>query len=224
MPFLEIRGSNGKGRPALQLRKGGIRADSHQINRISGFIGEYASVNPGYSPLVLAELLQERFLIGPGEAKKLAGIVAGELSVGKLYLTAMELNLTFNCNLDCKYCFVRRKSAHERMSVATARKAIGLLLDRAAAPVVAITLIGGEPLLELALIKQIVPSATEAARKRNLDINWAITTNGTLIDEDALKFFARYKIHALLSIDGGRVQSRPLPPHQKWRGHLAENR
>jgi uncharacterized protein len=89
------------------------------------------------------------------------------------------------------------------MSAATAKKAIDLLLDQAAVPSVAITLIGGEPLLELALIEQVVPAAMEAARKRNRYINWAITTNGTLIDEEALKFFARYQIHMLLSIDGG---------------------
>ena len=152
-----------------------MRAERHWINQTSNYTGEYAGANPGYSPLVLAE---------------------------KPYLTAMELNLTFNCNLACEYCFVRRKS-HERMSAATAKQAIDLLLDQAAVPSVAITLIGGEPLLELALIEQVVPPAMEAARKRNRYINWAITTNGILIDEDALKFFARYQIHVLLSIDGG---------------------
>jgi len=173
------------------------------INQISDFIGEYTGANPGYSPLALAEILTGKFLISPGEARKLAGIVANELSMSKIYLTAMELNLTFNCNLACQYCFVRRKSAHDRLTGATARKAIDLLLDRAAVPAVTITLIGGEPLLELALIEQIVPYAMEAARRRNRYVNWAITTNGTLIDEEALKFFARHKIHILLSIDGG---------------------
>ncbi len=45
------------------------------INQISYFIGEYTGANPGYSPLVLAEVLTGKF---PGEARKLAGIVAGQ--------------------------------------------------------------------------------------------------------------------------------------------------
>jgi uncharacterized protein len=43
----------------------------------------------------------------------------------------------------------------------------------------------------------------DAARRRNLFINWTITTNGTLINEEILKFFAHHQVHMLLSIDGG---------------------
>ena len=173
------------------------------IIQISEFIGEYIGKYPGYSPLVLAEALKSKFLISLDEAKKLVDYAENELSMSKLGLAAIELNLTFNCNLACDYCFVRRKSAHDRMAFTTAKKAIDLLLERAAVPSVDITLIGGEPLLEFALIKQIVAYAMDAARKHNLRINWAITTNGTLIDEEALKFFAQHKINVLLSIDGG---------------------
>jgi uncharacterized protein len=173
------------------------------IDQIGAFLGEYTRANPGYSPLALAQILTEKFLISPDQANQLAGIIDNELGPSKLCLTAMELNLTFNCNLACQYCFVRRKSAHDRMTAATAGKAIDLLLKRAAVPEVTITLIGGEPLLEMALIEEIVPVAAEAARRSSLHINWAITTNGTLIDEKALKFFARHRIAVLLSIDGG---------------------
>jgi len=89
------------------------------------------------------------------------------------------------------------------MTMATAEKAVDLLMERAAFPVVNITLIGGEPLLEFALIKQIVPYALEAARKRNLLVTWSVTTNGTLLNEEILRYFASYKINILLSMDGG---------------------
>jgi hypothetical protein len=48
------------------------------INQISDFIGEYTGANSGYSPLALVEILTGKFLISPGEAGKLAGIVAGQ--------------------------------------------------------------------------------------------------------------------------------------------------
>ena len=175
---------------------------SNWHKQISDFIGEYISYHPECSPLVLTEMLQKRFLITPGEAKKLAGIVENELNASRPFLAAIELNLTFNCNLACPYCFVRRKGSHDRMDAVTAQKAIDLLLDRAVVPDVTITLIGGEPLLEFKLIKQIVPYGIEAARRRNLHINWTITTNGTLLDEQILKYFAEHQIYILLSIDG----------------------
>lgn len=121
----------------------------------------------------------------------------------KLELAAIELNLTFNCNLTCSYCFVRQKGAGERMSFDTAKNAIDLLLANAVSPVLNITLIGGEPLLEFQLIKQIVPYALNEAGKRNRGVNWSITTNGTLVNEEILAFFAQYGIHILLSMDGG---------------------
>jgi len=175
---------------------------SNWMSQISSFIGEYTLAEPGYSPLALAGLLTDKFLISPGEASKLAGLIDQERNINRPFLAAMELNLTFNCNLACQYCFVRRKTPG-RMAEATAKQAIDLLLDRAVVPEVTITLIGGEPLLEMALIEQIVPYAAEAARRRNQYVNWTITTNGTLIDESVLKFFARNRISILLSIDGG---------------------
>ncbi len=133
----------------------------------------------------------------------MALLAARELAASAIGLAALELNLTFNCNLICDYCFIRCKSPHERMSFSTARRAIDLLMERAAWPGVNITLIGGEPLLEFKLIEKIVPYAEQAAWKRNLAITWSVTTNGTLLNEEILKFFARHGVSILLSIDGG---------------------
>jgi len=179
------------------------KSQSDWLNHIVNFIGEYTGANPVYSPQALAESLQRKFLISVEDAEKLVSLVEKELAAGKLGLAAVELNLTFNCNLTCEYCFIHEKDPRERMTLITAKKAIDLLLERAAFPAVNITLIGGEPLLEFDLIKQIVPYALAAAGKRNLTVTWAVTTNGTLLNEEILKYFALYKINMLLSMDGG---------------------
>ncbi|MDD3653170.1 MAG: radical SAM protein [Desulfotomaculaceae bacterium] len=158
---------------------------------------------PGYSPQVLKKNLINEFFISADDAEKLTVMVDRELNLGELGLAALELNLTFNCNLTCSYCFVHQKSPQDRMTIGTAQKAIDLLMERAAYPNVNITLFGGEPLLEFNLIKKIVPYALEAAKKHNLAVTWAVTTNGTLINEEILKFFSQYNINMLLSIDGG---------------------
>lgn len=173
------------------------------LNQIVDFIGEYTGTNPVYSPLDLTKVLQQKFFIGSEDAVKLVNLLEKELVKDNLGLAAVELNLTFNCNLTCEYCFIHEKDPRERMIFTTAQKAIDLLIEKAAFPVVNITLIGGEPLLEFDLIKQIVPYALEAAARRNLTVTWSVTTNGTLISEDILKYFARYQINMLLSLDGG---------------------
>jgi len=173
------------------------------LNEIVDFIGEHIRTNPGCSPRDIIEAIKKRFFIDEETAEELAGRLEKELSISRLGLAAIELNLTFNCNLTCEYCFIREKSQHERMSFATAKKAIDLLMERATYPVVNITLIGGEPLLEFDLIKRIVPYALEAAGKRNIMVTWSVTTNGTLINKTILEYFAQNKINMLLSIDGG---------------------
>lgn len=173
------------------------------INEVVDFIREYTRLNPGYSPRFFKEILRKKFLISSEDAEKLASFVEKELAMSKIGLAAMELNLTFNCNLTCDYCFIRKKNPWDRMTFSTAKKAIDLLMERAAYPSVNITLIGGEPLLEFNLIKQIVQYAEEAAGKQNQVVTWSVTTNGTLINEEILKYFAQHKINMLLSIDGG---------------------
>ncbi|MDD2553565.1 MAG: radical SAM protein [Desulfotomaculaceae bacterium] len=173
-------------------------------NEMVKFIGEYTGKNPGYSPRDLAFLLEKKFFINKTDAAKLTALADNKSSAGQTGLAAVELNLTFNCNLACAYCFIHDKGAHERMSFATAKNAVDLLLERASYPIVNITFIGGEPLLEFDLIKQITPYALEAAAKKNITVTWAITTNGTLINEEILKFFAHNKINLLLSLDGGQ--------------------
>jgi len=179
------------------------RDPSAWLSRVISFIKEYIDSNPGYSHRNLADSLQKNYFLRSEDAEKLVGLVEKEWGQGKIGLAAIELNLTFNCNLTCAYCFIHKKSPQDRMSFETAKRAIDLLVEQAVFPTVIITMIGGEPLLEFELIKQIVPYALEAAGKRNLQVTWAMTTNGTLVNEEMLKFLSRHQINLLLSIDGG---------------------
>lgn len=174
------------------------------LNKIVSFIREYAGKYPGNSHLALAGELQRKFNVTPETACRLAARAEQKLAKAELGLAALELNLTFNCNLTCEYCFVHCKSPHERMSLQTAQAAIDFLLGKAVFSNVVVTLIGGEPLLEFELIKNLVPYTLEQASRRNLEITWAVTTNGTLLTKEILEFFAQHRINILISLDGGQ--------------------
>ena len=116
------------------------------------------------------------------------------------------LNVTNQCNLKCRYCFVNQNP--ERMSFETATMAVTYLYKNLTAqrektgnPQLkgTINFFGGEPLLEWPLIKQL----TEWIEENYTDcFNLGITTNGTLLSEQIIDFLYEHKITPLLSMDG----------------------
>lgn len=81
-------------------------------------------------------------------------------------MTDKERTITFivtkDCQLVCKYCYLVGKNSNERMTLDVAKKAIDKLTDNPtlfSEPSVVWDFIGGEPLLEIELIKSIVEYA-----------------------------------------------------------------
>jgi sulfatase maturation enzyme AslB (radical SAM superfamily) len=111
--------------------------------------------------------------------------------------------ITHNCNLDCVYCY-QKHSATERMSPDTARKAIDWIFAHIPQDLDAVEIgfIGGEPLLEFPLIKEIVTYT--CSKKREKPYIFFATTNGTAITEEMKEWFTDHKGCFVLglSLDG----------------------
>ena len=114
-------------------------------------------------------------------------------------LTAVAVALTTGCNLRCSYCYQRR-SAAQRMPWTVLRAACDYLLAAGAAEPT-LTFLGGEPLLELPLMRR---AARHLARRAppGMRPRLAVTTNGTRIDGRALRFLALSRVRTYLSLDG----------------------
>ena len=110
------------------------------------------------------------------------------------------LCLTHRCNLRCSYCYAAEGGA--RMSATTARRAVDFLVDSGGGSST-ITFFGGEPLTEFSLIEEIVGYAN---RNYGSAVQFRMSTNGTLLDENSLRFLADHDIHFVLSLDGNRAQ------------------
>ncbi|MCU0284855.1 MAG: radical SAM protein, partial [Acidobacteria bacterium] len=127
--------------------------------------------------------------------------------LGKEYLPMITLEVTSRCNLRCMYCIYNEpfKEARDHsptdMSWNVARKSIDLLAcNSKKAGELFITFYGGEPLLNLKVIKKSVAYARESLKERPL--NFSITTNCTLVDESTSRFLAENNFSILASIDG----------------------
>jgi uncharacterized protein len=115
------------------------------------------------------------------------------------------VNATQACNLACQYCFVDRgKFGYDddrvyKLSPQLAEELVaGLPRAIPWAKEICIHFYGGEPLLNLPAIQ----AAVEAAAKSDCHFKFAITTNGTLCDENILSVLRKGKFTVILSIDG----------------------
>lgn len=96
----------------------------------------------------------------------------------------------------CKYCFEQHEAC--AMSEETALTAVDFAA-RSSLRSCGISFFGGEPLLQKNLIYKCVGYAKTLADKQ---LNYNMTTNGLLLDEEFLKFAAENKIKIAMSHDG----------------------
>ncbi|MEM1532261.1 MAG: radical SAM protein, partial [Nitrososphaerota archaeon] len=112
---------------------------------------------------------------------------------------------TARCNLACRYCYVY-KLYEDQPKKTMDEESIRSMLEfakRSSLRPFRIWWFGGEPLVAW---KEVVVRAVEIASEMGLripeDVSFGFTTNATLLDEDKVKFMARYRMGVLLSIDG----------------------
>ena len=119
---------------------------------------------------------------------------------------ALCIHICHDCNLRCKYCFADEGAYHaarEMMSLETAKKAIDFLIQNSGKrKVLEVDFFGGEPLMNLDVIKATVAYAKEEAAKRGKRFLFTTTTNGLLLDDDAIEFLNAEMENVVLSLDG----------------------
>ena len=119
---------------------------------------------------------------------------------------ALCIHICHDCNMRCRYCFADEgayHSAREFMSEQTAEKAIDFLIANSGnRKVLEADFFGGEPLMCLGTIKNIVAYAREQGEKYGKKFLFTTTTNGLALGEEATEFFNREMENVVLSLDG----------------------
>ncbi len=123
-----------------------------------------------------------------------------EVPVRERALKALCLHMAHDCNLSCRYCFAGQGTYGTGgiMDIETAKKAIDLV-SKTPRRSVEIDFFGGEPLLNLEAIKEVV-AYCEGIDK---DFHFTLTTNGVLLDKDA-DWIDETMDNVVLSVDGRR--------------------
>lgn len=127
------------------------------------------------------------------------------------HLYQIIFEITQNCNLDCKYCSYgdsykyHRKSSPISLSLKTAWKAIDYLyslISHRHPKKVSISFYGGEPLLKFNTVKKIASYSKEVFK--DWEVTFAMTTNGTELNTDVIRFLVENNVNLMVSLDGSK--------------------
>lgn len=131
-------------------------------------------------------------------------------------LTNAFLNLTNQCNLCCRYCFVCQNK--EEMPLQVAMDAVNYLIanGKIERKTPAATFFGGEPTLRFDDI--IVPVVEYVHDELGEKFDFSITTNGTLLTPERLHWMRKHRIGLLLSVDGAKETQDYNRPFHSGKG------
>lgn len=121
-------------------------------------------------------------------------------------IKAMCIHIAHDCNLRCDYCFAAKGDfGHGRklMDFETGKAAIDFLIEHSEGRRnLEIDFFGGEPLMNIEVIKKLVKYARGLEEKHNKNFRFTITTNGLTLNQDSINFINKEMSNAVLSIDG----------------------
>lgn len=154
--------------------------------------------------------------------KELEGYNPERTSVVK----ALCLHVAHDCNLRCRYCFAGTGDfGGERglMSLETGKKALDFLFA-ASGPRkhVEVDYFGGEPLLNFAVVKELIEYGQEGARRHGKVLKQTLTTNGVLLNQETVDYLNKEGISLVLSLDGRKEVHDRMRPYGDGSGSYDE--
>ncbi|MBR6702991.1 MAG: thioether cross-link-forming SCIFF peptide maturase [Clostridia bacterium] len=119
---------------------------------------------------------------------------------------ALCIHICHDCNFRCRYCFADEGAYHsnrEFMSLETAKRAVDFLIENSGKrKVLEMDFFGGEPLMNLEVLKKTVYYAKEQGAKAGKKFLFTTTTNALLLNDETIEFFNQEMENVVLSLDG----------------------
>ena len=121
-------------------------------------------------------------------------------------LKSLCLHIAHDCNLRCGYCFAGTGDFggnRAMMSKETAEKAVDFAIKGSKnRHNLELDLFGGEPLMNFEVVRHVVEYARKREVEENKNIKLTLTTNGTLLNDENIKFLNDNRVMLVLSLDG----------------------
>ena len=161
------------------------------------------------SGLYLVDGLSDEYLV-PDDLRTATATMAGRVTTAYTMAepSALSLNIAQSCNLACSYCYADEGRFGGEPMLMTEEAAIDAIrrhLALAGKGPVSIGFIGGEPLLNRAVLHLAVRYAVREAALRGISLTFGITTNATLLREPDIELLRSYPFAVNVSLDGARA-------------------
>jgi len=150
--------------------------------------------------------------------------------VGSPVIKAMCLNLAHDCNLRCRYCFAGQGpfgGDRSLMSFEVGAAALDFIIKHSGPREhVEVDFFGGEPLLNLEVLKKLVSDGKDKAARAGKKIKFTVTTNALLLNEQTARYLVEEGLNVVLSLDGRpevHDAMRPFPSGSGSYGIAAAN-
>lgn len=196
--------------------------NSHNIYSIP--VGHYFDVETERCQLVYSPLANLFFLSTPEEAGRLEEMAKdGNLSDATLSrlmnhgefpernaevsadtFCTLHLLLNEKCNFKCKYCYSASGRSTAELNMETIAPMLDYFLSKDRKAVKDRTVMfmgGGEPALSWNILKDATLYAEKAASRNGIKPHFAITTNGSIINDEMIEFFKAHDFTVQLSFE-----------------------
>ena len=127
----------------------------------------------------------------------------------KPVVKALCLHMAHECNLRCGYCFAGDGTYHVEdmdrglMSLDVGKRALDFLIANSGARRnLEVDFFGGEPMLNFDVVKALVAYGRARETETGKKFRFTLTTNGTLITDDAIGYINENFDNVVLSLDG----------------------
>lgn len=113
---------------------------------------------------------------------------------------------TRRCNQSCLYCHASRAPEHAAgldMDLETARRTVETALD-SPSPTVVFEFQGGEPTLNMPVVREVVEHAHRVNADRGKTVEFALVSNMTAMTEEIAAWLLEQDVHLCTSLDGPR--------------------
>lgn len=128
------------------------------------------------------------------------------IDLARMSVKALCLNIAHACNMKCKYCFASQGDFGlnpSLMSLEVGKKALDFLAAKSEGITnLEIDFFGGEPLLNVEVVKKLVAYGRDLEKQTGKHFNFTLTTNSLLLDEPTMDFIIENQISVILSLDG----------------------
>ncbi|MEG1725423.1 MAG: radical SAM protein [Anaerovoracaceae bacterium] len=107
----------------------------------------------------------------------------------------LHLLLNEKCNFHCKYCYSAEGRSSQELNIGQIETMLAFFLSSGRSAVKDRTIMfmgGGEPVLSWKLLEEATLIAERIAKEQGITVHFSLTTNGSIMTEDMLKFL---KIH-----------------------------